>query len=181
MQELELAALESLSDYIIETSARAMRQAIAALPDGQWRHTMRIDGNGAPVDLVATPRITGSPMCVDSARPPAVVPSGLHSTHLPPHAYSLLPLQRLTTPTPPHLPVLGPSGGKRVQLRADGAVVDHGGGAGAVHHMNQHAAALAVPQELVAQAHAGVCALQQAGHVCSTAGQGRGRVVESRG
>lgn len=44
---------------------------------------------------------------------------------------------------------------------------------GAVHHVHQHAAALAVAQELVAQAHTRVRALQQPRHICG--GRGRGQ------
>ena len=72
MDEFALADLQALSDYIIRTSAQAMHQAIAALPDGQWRHSMRIDGNGEPVDLVATLSIDGDKLCVDYAGSSAV-------------------------------------------------------------------------------------------------------------
>ena len=75
--EFALADLQSLSDYIIDTSARAMHEAIAALPDGQWRHSMRIDGNGHPVDLIATPSTDVFLLWLVHPATPAPLGSGL--------------------------------------------------------------------------------------------------------
>ena len=61
-----------------------------------------------------------------------------------------------------HLRLVGEGGVEQLQLNADGCVVTKRVEAGAVHHMHQHARALAVPQELVAQPTARMRALQQA-------------------
>jgi N-methylhydantoinase B len=54
MEEYRLSDLEGLSAYILETSDRSMLEAIGKLPKGSWKHSMRIDGFDAPLDLVAT-------------------------------------------------------------------------------------------------------------------------------
>ena len=56
------------------------------------------------------------------------------------------------------------------ELGADGAVVIDGVARGAVEHVHECARALAVPQELVPQAHARMRALQQPYHARPRAG-----------
>ncbi len=102
MDEFALADLQSLSDYIIHTSAQAMHQAIAALPDGQWRHSMRIDGNGEPVDLVATLSIDGDRLYVDYAGSSAVSRSGINSPKCYTDAYSVFGIKCVIAPDIPN-------------------------------------------------------------------------------
>ncbi len=65
MAEFELADLDSLADYICNTSRRAVERAIAALPNGVYRNSMRIDGFENPVDLVASLTIDDDSILVD--------------------------------------------------------------------------------------------------------------------
>ncbi|MEM7217652.1 MAG: hydantoinase B/oxoprolinase family protein [Pseudomonadota bacterium] len=51
LAELGVADLEEISAHIIERSREAMRAEIARLPQGTWRHEMRVDGYDAAVDL----------------------------------------------------------------------------------------------------------------------------------
>lgn len=94
-------------------------------------------------------------------------PDGLASC---PGKFEPTPNTPPTTPAPPHLRLGRQLRVEQLQLLADGSVVAHGVGRGAVHHVHQQPAALAVPQELVAQAHPRVRALQQARHVCRRRG-----------
>ncbi|MFM0116871.1 hydantoinase B/oxoprolinase family protein [Paraburkholderia nemoris] len=56
-----------VSDAIIECSRTAMQQAIARLPEGRYPYTMRIDGFGAPIDLVAALDVRNRRVGVDFA------------------------------------------------------------------------------------------------------------------
>jgi N-methylhydantoinase B len=65
MAEYELDTLDALGAYIIEQSAKAMREAIDALPKGTWRFSMRADGYDTPIDLVAALTIGDGEIVVD--------------------------------------------------------------------------------------------------------------------
>jgi len=65
LAEFRLADLESLGGYIIEQSARAMRQAIAEWPQGTWRNTLVIDGYDAPITLQASVTVEAGRILVD--------------------------------------------------------------------------------------------------------------------
>ena len=67
MYEYRLNDLNVLSDHILQTSDRSMREAIAKLPRGSWTHAMRIDGFDAPLDLVATLIINEDTIGIDFA------------------------------------------------------------------------------------------------------------------
>lgn len=54
MGEFGLESIEPLADEIISRSERAMREAIARLPDGVYRHSAQSDGFDAPVTLAVT-------------------------------------------------------------------------------------------------------------------------------
>jgi N-methylhydantoinase B len=57
LDEFALDGLDDVGRMIIDTSARAMRAEIAALPRGVFENSMRIDGYDEPVDLVCQVRI----------------------------------------------------------------------------------------------------------------------------
>ncbi|SSW62346.1 Acetophenone carboxylase delta subunit [Achromobacter veterisilvae] len=65
LAEFQLADLEALGGYIIEQSARAMRQAIAEWPQGTWRNTLVIDGYDAPITLQASVTVEADRIRVD--------------------------------------------------------------------------------------------------------------------
>ena len=65
MEEYGLDDIEELGAHIIGRSRQGMADAIARLPKGSWRHTMRIDGFEAPIDLVATVSIRDDDILVD--------------------------------------------------------------------------------------------------------------------
>lgn len=65
LTEFQLGDLESLGGYIIEQSARAMRQAIAQWPQGTWHNTLVIDGYDAPITLQASVTVRDGKILVD--------------------------------------------------------------------------------------------------------------------
>ncbi len=65
MKEFHIETLEELADYIIDTSRTAMNDLISKLPNGTYRHTMRIDGVTEPIDLVASMTVNDSDILVD--------------------------------------------------------------------------------------------------------------------
>jgi len=67
MDEYGLATLTDLAAEIHGRSERAMRAAIAAIPDGTYRSTMETDGLGRPLTLVATVTVAGEEIDVDFA------------------------------------------------------------------------------------------------------------------
>ena len=65
MDEYDLDALDDLGVYIFEQSRNAMTAAIAELPKGTWKSSMRIDGYDKPIDLCASLTIGDDAIVVD--------------------------------------------------------------------------------------------------------------------
>lgn len=65
LEEFQLDDIEDVSEAIIDRTERAMRAAIAALPDGTHTFEMTIDGFDAPIDLKARVTITDNEIIVD--------------------------------------------------------------------------------------------------------------------
>ena len=65
MDEFGLESVDPLGDEIISRSERAMRDAIAKLPDGEYSNEVYSDGYEAPVKLRVTLRKHGDSMVVD--------------------------------------------------------------------------------------------------------------------
>lgn len=67
MNEFAIDDLDDLGAHILERSHAATLDAIRALPKGQWKNTMRVDGYDTPLDLVATMTISDESIAVDFA------------------------------------------------------------------------------------------------------------------
>jgi N-methylhydantoinase B len=65
MDEYGLDDLEALADLIIDQSERAMRRAIAAMPDGVYRNRIRVEAFDVPVTLACTITIGGDRLRID--------------------------------------------------------------------------------------------------------------------
>ena len=65
MEEFDLADIESLSDEVCSRSEAAMREAIAAIPDGVYEHRTSTDGFDEPIELAVAVRVEGDEMVVD--------------------------------------------------------------------------------------------------------------------
>ncbi|MGP6086340.1 hydantoinase B/oxoprolinase family protein [Antarctobacter jejuensis] len=65
MGEFGIDDLGGLSDFIIESSRKATREAIAKVPDGTFRHTMQVDGYDVPVQMVVRLDVEGDHLRAD--------------------------------------------------------------------------------------------------------------------
>jgi N-methylhydantoinase B len=78
LDEFGLPDVEELSDVIIERTERAMRERIAALPDGDYCNRAEIDGFDAPVRIEVTVRVQGDELTVDYAGSSPAVGRGIN-------------------------------------------------------------------------------------------------------
>jgi N-methylhydantoinase B len=78
LDEFDLPDIEELSDVIIERTERAMRERIAALPDGDYRYGLEIDGFDAPVRIEVTVRVQADELTVDYAGSSPAVDRGIN-------------------------------------------------------------------------------------------------------
>jgi N-methylhydantoinase B len=78
LDEFGLPDIEQLSDVIIERTERAIRERIAALPDGDYRYGLEIDGFDAPVRIEVTVRVQGAELTVDYAGSSPAVDHGIN-------------------------------------------------------------------------------------------------------
>src|SRR5690606_25454902 len=65
MDEFGMERIEPLADEVINRSERAMRDAIARIPDGVYRHQVTMDGYDQPVTLAVAITVRGSEMFID--------------------------------------------------------------------------------------------------------------------
>jgi len=78
LDEFDLDDIEAVSDVIIDRSERAMRAAIAALPDGAHDFEITLDGFGDPISLRCAVRIEGDGIAVDYAGTSPMVDLGVN-------------------------------------------------------------------------------------------------------
>jgi N-methylhydantoinase B len=76
MTEFGLSDLDTLADYIIETSRKGTLDAIADLPNGTWSSTLRVDGYDRPLDLKAALTIAEDSITVDFTGSPPLCGQG---------------------------------------------------------------------------------------------------------
>jgi N-methylhydantoinase B len=65
MEDYRLDSLEPFADEIFARSERAMRQAIADVPDGTYRYAFRTDGTDAPLDFEVALTVAGDEVLAD--------------------------------------------------------------------------------------------------------------------
>ena len=65
MEDYRLDSLEPFADEIFARSERAMRQAIAAVPDGTYRYAFQTDGTDAPFDFQIALTVAGDEILAD--------------------------------------------------------------------------------------------------------------------
>ena len=78
MNEFDLADLEDITRYVIDTSREGMLAEIRALPYGTYRNSMRVDGYERELDLVAAVTIDDTGMSVDFDGTSAVSTYGIN-------------------------------------------------------------------------------------------------------
>ena len=65
LTDLGVSDLTGIADYIIDTSRQRTEDIISALPDGEYKNSMCVDGYDEPLDLVAALSIEGNKLTVD--------------------------------------------------------------------------------------------------------------------
>ncbi len=76
--EFGLTDLEDLAAFVFDRTRRATLGALAAVPDGVYRNTMRVDGYGDPVTLAAEVTVGDGGMHADFAGTSPVSPFGIN-------------------------------------------------------------------------------------------------------
>jgi N-methylhydantoinase B len=103
LDEFGLDDVEELSDEIVGRSERAMRDAIAALPDGSYEAEARADGfMGEPVAIHVCVTIAGDEVTIDFAGSSPQSPSGINVVLNYTRAYSSFAMKAAVNPEVPH-------------------------------------------------------------------------------
>ena len=102
MHEFDLDTLEPLADEIIARSERAMRQAIAAVPDGLYEHAVFSDGYEEPVRLQVCIEKRGDELWVDWAGSSPESGRGINVVLNYTHAYTTYALKCALAPDVPN-------------------------------------------------------------------------------
>lgn len=102
MDEHGLDSVDELAETIHGVSERAMREAIAALPDGEYENTLQTDGLAVPVTLRMTLGVRGDRIHVDFAGTSAQVDRALNVVPAYRDAYTVYPLKCALSPRVPN-------------------------------------------------------------------------------
>jgi len=102
MVEFGLEDLEALAAYIIDTSERGTREAIAALPAGTYRNHLTVDGYEAELDLHAALTISEAGIHVDFAGTSGCSSKGINVPLNYAAAYTVFALRCLIGPDIPN-------------------------------------------------------------------------------
>jgi N-methylhydantoinase B len=170
MDEFGLDALEPLADEIIGRSERAMRNAIAALPDGEYRNTVFSDGYEEPVRLELTIRKAGDSLVVDWTGSSPESKRGINVVLNYTHAYTTYAMKCALAPEVPN----NEGSFRPVTVTApDGCILNaQQPAAVAARHIIGHflpgavfgALAKALPEQVIAEGAANIWNLQFTGH-----------------
>ncbi len=102
MTEFGLKDIDRLAEHILSQSEKATREAIRALPEGEWSYEMPLDGYEA--GIVLTPRLTikAGRITIDyTGSSPASI-FGINSPRTYTHAYSVFGLKAVIAPHVPN-------------------------------------------------------------------------------
>jgi N-methylhydantoinase B len=102
LEDFGLPDLEALGAEILERSERATREAIAALPDGDYTHTICTDGLDEPVTIACRVQVRGDEIVVDYAGSSAQVDRGMNVVPNYTAAYTSYALKCAISPEVPH-------------------------------------------------------------------------------
>lgn len=102
LREFDLESIIPLADEIIARSERAMRAAIATVPDGVYRHTGTSDGFDRPITLAVTITKRGDAIHVDWTGSSPESPRGINVVLNYTHAYVTYALKCALCPDVPN-------------------------------------------------------------------------------
>lgn len=102
MTEFRIDELQGLADFIIDTSRKATRDCIAALPPGDYHNEMRVDGYDAPVEMKVRLRIEGDTLVADFAGTSGMSALGVNVPMVYTRAYACYGLKCAIAPEVPN-------------------------------------------------------------------------------
>ncbi|KQW20894.1 5-oxoprolinase [Afipia sp. Root123D2] len=102
LDEFGIADIERLSDYIIEVSGAATREAIARVPAGTYFNTMEVDGYDAPVHMAVRLTIDGESLKADFAGTSGMSKFGVNVPEVYTRAYACYGLKCAIAPDVPN-------------------------------------------------------------------------------
>lgn len=102
LEEFGLPDIEQLSDVIVQRSETAMRERIAALPDGTYRYELTCDGFDTPVLIVVAVTVRGDDLGIDYTGSSQQVPQGINVALNYTHAYTTYAVKCAISPDVPN-------------------------------------------------------------------------------
>ena len=93
MTEFKLTSLEPLAQHILTTSEKGAREAIKAMPEGEWSYEMPLDGYERELVLKAKLKIAKGKITVDFTGSSAASLFGINSPRTYTHAYAVFGLK----------------------------------------------------------------------------------------
>ncbi|MEM1288165.1 MAG: hydantoinase B/oxoprolinase family protein [Pseudomonadota bacterium] len=102
MDEFGVDTLDGLSGFIHEASGKATREAIMAVPDGVYHHTMQVDGYDAPVHMEVTLTVDGETLTADFAGTSGPSNFGVNVPEVYTRAYACYGLKCVIAPQVPN-------------------------------------------------------------------------------
>ena len=102
MDEFGIDDLQSLSDFVIETSRKATLEAIAKVPSGTFHETMQVDGYDAPVHMEVTLSVDGDQLLADFAGTSGMGRFGVNCPEVYTRAYACYALKCAIAPEVPN-------------------------------------------------------------------------------
>ena len=102
MQEFKLTSIEPLAKHILTKSENGAREAIKAIPEGEWSYVMPLDGYERPITIKSKLTIHRGKITIDfSGSSPASI-FGINSPRTYTHAYSVFGLKAVIAPHVPN-------------------------------------------------------------------------------
>jgi N-methylhydantoinase B len=102
MTEFKLTSLEPLAKHILTTSEKGAREAIKAMPEGEWSYEMPLDGYEGPITLRSKLTIKNGKITIDYTGSSAASIFGINSPRTYTHAYSVFGLKAVIAPHVPN-------------------------------------------------------------------------------
>lgn len=102
LDDYGLDSLGEVSAAMYERSEANMRSRIAALPDGEYRNVLRMDGFGEPLDICVRVVIRGEEILVDYSGSSPQTQRALNSVENYTYAYTVYPLKCILDPETPN-------------------------------------------------------------------------------
>jgi N-methylhydantoinase B len=102
MIEFKLTSLEPLAKHILTTSEKGAREAIKAMPEGEWSYEMPLDGYEGPITIKSKLTIRNGKITIDFTGSSAASIFGINSPRTYTHAYSVFGLKAVIAPHVPN-------------------------------------------------------------------------------